>query len=575
MTRVDGMIGSVLYMSPEQIRGERNLDRRVDIYSLGILLFEMLAGRVPFNGTTTYTTMHMHVHEPIPSIISIRPDVPNYLQGVIEMACAKNRDFRFGSAEEMAAALRAPVPAVVSDVPPNPLAVAPVFSGGGTVVQGPFGAVGAVGVPPEPRRAVSPTEIAMQAPTPISDPPHQDQRLAEGPREVSRHETPVPSEQVWVYPMPGAGGDSAARGSGVPMVGTMVGGRYRIESRLDSTDEPGFFKDALSAPKDKFGVFSAHDIALDVPVALNWLSNTLFGDCPEIRACILAEGRVLARIDHQNLVRPKAVIDDRIGIFQVMEVVDGDTLEQTIADYASQRTFMPVQSVLRHFDQILLGVSTLHAVGLIHGGIRPSSILVRRKDSLYLLTGFGFARYVDDAMYASRRAYEIRDWTVGIYTPIRLSSMPPEETDGEPNLNRQADVYALGTLLFQMLTNIAPFDGDSLFDTVFNIQCAPLPSLKHLRPDVPEYFQAIVEKACAKNPKDRFNTAAEMAAALHAGQSATDERQNPPSEPPSEITNAPDTAAEPRDIPGWITAVLFGVLIIIPLILAMSKCGSP
>ncbi|MCL2825446.1 MAG: hypothetical protein FWD57_15750, partial [Polyangiaceae bacterium] len=86
--------------------GERNLDRRVDIYSLGIMLFEMLAGRVPFEGTTTFTTMHKHVNEPIPPIAMVRPDVPEHVRWVIEKACAKNRDFRFGSASEMAAALR-------------------------------------------------------------------------------------------------------------------------------------------------------------------------------------------------------------------------------------------------------------------------------------------------------------------------------------------------------------------------------------------------------------------------------------------------------------------------------------
>jgi serine/threonine-protein kinase len=116
-----GIIGSLSYMAPEQIRGQRDLDKRVDIYALGILLFELLIGRVPFEAPSDYEIMRMHTEVPIPSISAMRPDVSPYIDEAVRRACAKDRASRFASTEEFLAALDGPRrPATV------PLAVPPV-----------------------------------------------------------------------------------------------------------------------------------------------------------------------------------------------------------------------------------------------------------------------------------------------------------------------------------------------------------------------------------------------------------------------------------------------------------------
>jgi eukaryotic-like serine/threonine-protein kinase len=115
-----GIIGSVSYMAPEQVRGRRDLDKRVDIYALGIVLFELLIGRPPFEAPSDYDVMRMHAEAPIPSVVALRADVPAELDGVIRRACAKERDHRFASTDEFLAALDAPpAPKTV------PLATAP------------------------------------------------------------------------------------------------------------------------------------------------------------------------------------------------------------------------------------------------------------------------------------------------------------------------------------------------------------------------------------------------------------------------------------------------------------------
>lgn len=104
-----GVIGSLWYMSPEQVTGRRDLDRRVDIYALGIVLYEMLLGEVPFDSPATYDIMRAHAESPVPLVAKQRSDVSPALDALIQKACAKSRDARFASCEEFAAALDAAV----------------------------------------------------------------------------------------------------------------------------------------------------------------------------------------------------------------------------------------------------------------------------------------------------------------------------------------------------------------------------------------------------------------------------------------------------------------------------------
>jgi serine/threonine protein kinase len=104
-TATGNVVGTASYISPEQVRGEA-LDSRVDIYALGVTLFEMLSGRPPFEGDSAMTVMLKHVNEPVPDLTRLNPDVPPELASVTMRALEKDRSRRYGSAGEMAAALR-------------------------------------------------------------------------------------------------------------------------------------------------------------------------------------------------------------------------------------------------------------------------------------------------------------------------------------------------------------------------------------------------------------------------------------------------------------------------------------
>jgi len=105
-TATGAIVGTPSYISPEQVRGERP-DSRADIYALGVVLFEMVGGRCPFDADSTLRLMLMHINEPVPDIRELADDVPNALVAVIEKSLAKFPDERYQTAAEMAQALRA------------------------------------------------------------------------------------------------------------------------------------------------------------------------------------------------------------------------------------------------------------------------------------------------------------------------------------------------------------------------------------------------------------------------------------------------------------------------------------
>lgn len=100
-----GIIGSIAYMAPEQCTGRRDIDKRVDIYSLGVVLFELLTGKLPFDADGSVEIMRMHVEREIPPVSAERGDVPKAIDDILRRACAKRPEDRFASCDELLAAL--------------------------------------------------------------------------------------------------------------------------------------------------------------------------------------------------------------------------------------------------------------------------------------------------------------------------------------------------------------------------------------------------------------------------------------------------------------------------------------
>ena len=152
---------------------------------------------------------------------------------------------------------------------------------------------------------------------------------------------------------------------------------------------------------------------------------------------------------------------------------------------------------------VLAALGQAHAAGIVHRDVKPSNIMVSYGGAVKLLD-FGIARRLDDLAGEVTAAGEI------VGTPKYLA---PEQIEGRPT-SPATDVYAVGVVLFEMLAGVAPFNGDSPVATALAHTTAPVPDVRALRPDVPNWLAMAIGKAMAKDPADRFADAAEMQAAL-------------------------------------------------------------
>jgi serine/threonine-protein kinase len=227
-----GILGSLWYMSPEQVTGRRDLDHRVDVYALGIMLYQMLVGRVPFDAKSDYDIMKLHAEAPMPLASAARPDVPASVDELLQRACAKNRDARFQRCEDLIAA----VERILYPAPPPTLREAPP----GLTPAIPLVALPGPGAPPVPP---APTLAASSPGDTGGDPGNPGGLAATGIAPTAEDKPPVipvrRRRAPWIVLAllviaAGAGGAVAAAGlvPGVP-------GVFKIPRRPDAGAPPG------------------------------------------------------------------------------------------------------------------------------------------------------------------------------------------------------------------------------------------------------------------------------------------------------------------------------------------------
>ncbi len=159
-TATGAVVGTARYMPPELVQSEKP-NEGADIYSLGVTLFEMLSGRPPFMADSAITLMMMHLNEPVPDPRTLRPDVPQSLVNVLLKAMAKDRNQRYRSAAEFAAALREVLSELETGIPaPRPVAAAPGSSGLSSTPPPPARPVTGSYTPPPPSTGSMPRPTA-------------------------------------------------------------------------------------------------------------------------------------------------------------------------------------------------------------------------------------------------------------------------------------------------------------------------------------------------------------------------------------------------------------------------------
>ena len=247
-------------------------------------------------------------------------------------------------------------------------------------------------------------------------------------------------------------------------------------------------------------VWLCRDVVTDVPVVLKAIRSE-FTHIKDYRDRILAEGRALARIDHPNVVRLNAVVADENDICLVMQYIDGQSLEERIEQNNANKVQFSIVEALSIFRQIASGVAAAHAEGIIHRDLKPANVLIRSKDGAIKVTDFGIAKEESEAQAGQGK-------TVGVIGSVRY--MAPEQCKGQKDLDKRADIYALGIVLFELMTGARPFEAESNFELMSKHVHEPLPSLRARRPDVPEWLEYVVQKCTQKQREMRFSSCEEL-----------------------------------------------------------------
>lgn len=246
-------------------------------------------------------------------------------------------------------------------------------------------------------------------------------------------------------------------------------------------------------------VFAAHHVTMNRRVALKILSKGLDRN-PAAMERFLAEARAIAALDHPNIVQAYSVDNEDDRFYLVMEFVDGRDLAQIVED-SGPLSYDAAADAIR---QAAEGLAHAHAKGMIHCDIKPSNLLVNNQGVVKILD-LGVARLTGPKPAEA----DAKDEKVA----GTIDYMAPEQARGGA-FDQRADVYALGCTLYFLLTGHAPFPTGSIHERILKHQTEQPASILERRPDAPKDLVRIARKMMAKDPVERFQTAAEVAEAL-------------------------------------------------------------
>jgi eukaryotic-like serine/threonine-protein kinase len=301
-------------------------------------------------------------------------------------------------------------------------------------------------------------------------------------------------------------------------VGDLIVGRYELEE--------------LVGEGGMSSVYRAYDTVLERRVAIKVLHEHFSRD-PEYVERFRREARAIARLAHPNVV---TVIDR--GEWEgrqliVFEHVAGENLKAVI----EREGPLPVDTAVRLACQIGRALTFAHQLGIVHRDVKPHNVLVDASGTAKV-TDFGIARSLDmdEALTATGTVLG-----TGQY-------LSPEQANGERG-DERSDQYSLGVVAYELLTGEPPYTGDSLMAVAMRHVRDPVPSVGDRRPDVPERVDAIVAKAMAKRPEDRFASMGALTAALESCvKEPSDEARPQEQDEDTGVVRPPPLAARPATV---------------------------
>jgi eukaryotic-like serine/threonine-protein kinase len=521
--------GKVSYMSPEQARGEK-LDGRTDLYASGIILWELLTGRQLFPSTKapgapkdghTSEEILRRVRNPdlvppsrrasrVPpeldriSLKALAPDLKdryarceelrhdlatflaqtspatdsNRLAGFLNELYAEDiaseaaeREALIVKAREWYSTKHAAMPAEAPRTDPKP--------------AGPPARVSRFGPPPTPKAASSARPNSTE-PT-KADPPleeHRERRQTVREPSLGFRDPSAGHSEPLLTDSQNSGGRSGGRSTAV--LGTVVGGRYYVRKLCG---EGGMGR-----------VYEAEHIDIGRRVALKIL-HPAYSQTPDLVERLRREARAASKISHPNVVDVTDSGTTADGaFFFVMEYLEGVELGELI--YREKR--LDIRRTLIIGTQICRALQAAHEANVIHRDLKPENVLILKRDgqpNYVKVLDFGIAKSAAENDLKESQGGQRRLTHPGM-TMGTPEYMAPEQAAGKP-ADPRSDVYAVGGLLYEMLTGNAPFEGANFMEILHkkaNSMPAPISAIRN---DVSAQLEAVIMRALAKDPEQR------------------------------------------------------------------------
>ncbi|MBM6715560.1 Stk1 family PASTA domain-containing Ser/Thr kinase [Gemmiger formicilis] len=269
------------------------------------------------------------------------------------------------------------------------------------------------------------------------------------------------------------------------LIGRKLDGRYLIES--------------LIGVGGMANVYKGRDIRTGNEIAVKVLKEEFLGNEELVRR-FKNESKAISILDHPNIVKVYDVsVTDQLQ-YIVMEYIDGITLKEYLKQRGGALTW---KEVVHFATQVLSALEHAHSKGIVHRDVKPQNIMLQADGSIKMMD-FGIARF------SRAQSQTISDKAIG-----SVHYISPEQAKGD-HTDARTDIYSVGVMLYEMLSGKLPFDGTGTVSiAIMQISEKPKP-LAEVAPNVPEGLRQITEKAMEKDPSARYQSAAEMLAAIKA-----------------------------------------------------------
>ena len=250
-------------------------------------------------------------------------------------------------------------------------------------------------------------------------------------------------------------------------------------------------------------VYLAQDTSeLSRTVAIKLLPADIATD-PKWMQRFIREARTVSGLNHPNILTIYEFGAHDSTRFMAMEYVEGATLREHL-----NGNRLNLHEVLDIGIQVAAALNAAHESHVVHRDIKPENIMIRRRDGIVKVLDFGLAKPVKQEVDPSGTSTLLHTET-GIVMGT-VSYMSPEQTQALKTLDYRTDIWSLGAVLYEMIAGRVPFEGKELFQQIIAIQEQPHTPLSKMVEHVPAQLERIIDKALAKNPAERYQTATDM-----------------------------------------------------------------